>query len=43
MDGVPTAFPAELVDPADNMLQVVYDKGPVKVRQTAAMHHFVFC
>ncbi|KAK9816981.1 hypothetical protein WJX72_007792 [[Myrmecia] bisecta] len=33
VNGVPTAFPAEggYVSPEENMLRVVYDKGPVKV------------
>ena len=29
--GVPTAFPADEVDVADNLLQVVYDHGTVQV------------
>ena len=32
VDGVPTAFPVELVAPEDDLLQVVYDKGPVAVQ-----------
>ncbi len=31
VSGVPTAFPASEVAAADNLLQVVYDNGPVKV------------
>ena len=29
--GVPTAFPAHMVSLEENLLQVVYDSGPVKV------------
>ena len=32
VDGVPTAFPADEVASADNLLKVVYDHGPVEVR-----------
>ena len=32
VDGVPTAFPADEVAASDNLLQVVYDHGPVQVR-----------
>ena len=30
--GVPTAFPAALVAPQDNLLRTVYNKRPVQVR-----------
>lgn len=30
VDGVPTAFPADEVSPQENMLRVIYDKGPVE-------------
>lgn len=30
VDGVPTVFPRELVAPEDDMLEVVYDGGPVE-------------
>ncbi|KAL4447532.1 hypothetical protein ABPG75_004751 [Micractinium tetrahymenae] len=32
VNGIPTAFPAELVAPEEDMLQVVYDKRPVPVQ-----------
>jgi nicotinamide phosphoribosyltransferase len=32
VDGVPTAFPAEEVAPADDLLQVVYDGRPLAVQ-----------
>ena len=35
IDGVPTAFPAAEVSKADNLLEVVYDHGPVQVRSHA--------
>ena len=28
VDGIPTAFPAEMVHPEENLLKVVYDRGP---------------
>jgi nicotinamide phosphoribosyltransferase len=31
IDGIPTAFPAEMVHPADDMLKVVYDGRPLEV------------
>lgn len=31
VDGVPTVFPAECVPPEENMLETVYDGGPVPV------------
>lgn len=31
VDGVPTVFPAEEVDAADNLLVTVYNRGPVEV------------
>ena len=34
VDGVPTVFAEEEVTPKDNLLEVVYDKGPVVVRGT---------
>jgi len=32
VNGVPTAYPADEVAAADNLLQIVYDHGPVQAR-----------
>ena len=39
VDGLPTVYPAEggFVSEAENLLQTVYDCGPVKVRQEVSV------